>query len=198
LERTERGAGSSVGLPLRRAVSLRIISGEFGGRRIRAPAGLSTRPTREVVREAWFSVLADRVVGSRVLDLFAGSGALGLEALSRGASLVCFVESSRRVLSVLRGNIETLSAAPRTEVLAADAFNVVEELARSSERTWDIALADPPYGSDGAVRLLSAFSHRAFASILCVEHASSVDFPREPDWHRRYGQTALSIFLDPT
>jgi len=179
-------------------VSLRIISGEFGGRRIRAPAGLSTRPTRELVREAWFSVLAERVLGSRVLDLFAGSGALGLEALSRGASLVRFVESNRGVLSVLRSNIETLSVAPRTEVLAADAISVVEGLIQAGERAWDIALADPPYASDGAVRLVTAFSRCAFVSILCVEHASAVDFPSEPDWRRSYGETALSIFLDPT
>ena len=79
-----------------------------------------------------------------------------------------------------------------------DAHIVVDELARGGPRSWDIVLADPPYSGDGAVRLVSAFSRRAFASILCVEHAPGVDFPSEPDWQRGYGETALSIFLDPS
>jgi len=178
-------------------VSLRIIAGEFRGRRIQAPEGRSTRPTREEVREAWFNVLGDRVVGTRVLDLFAGSGALGFEALSRGASRVCFVEWSRGVLIVLKRNIEALGVAPRTEVLKADALTVVSDLALSGKRTWDLVLADPPYAGDEAAQLVSTFSRAAFAGILCVEHASGVDFPVAPDWQRRYGETALSIFLDP-
>jgi 16S rRNA (guanine966-N2)-methyltransferase len=179
-------------------VSLRIIAGEFRGRRIKAPEGPSTRPTRESVREAWFSVLGDRVAGARVLDLFAGSGALGLEALSRGASHVCFVESSPLVLSALRGNIEVLDAAARTEVKSEDAQAVVLEIVRSGQRTWDVALADPPYASEAAAALVTTFVRAPFAGILCVEHAVGVDFSVEPDWRRRYGETALSIFLDPT
>jgi len=179
-------------------VSLRIIAGELRGRRIRAPAGRSTRPTREAVREAWFSVLGDRIVGSRVLDLFAGSGALGLEALSRGAARVCFVESNRDVLAVLKGNIETLGVGQRAEVRAADAHRVVAGMTRDAAADWDIALADPPYSGDGALRLVSTFSRAPFASILCVEHASGVHFPSAPYWQRRYGETVLSIFMDPT
>jgi len=179
-------------------VSLRIIAGELRGRRIRAPAGRSTRPTREAVREAWFSVLGDRIVDSQVLDLFAGSGALGLEALSRGAARVCFVESNRDVLSVLKGNIETLGVGQRTEVRAADAHRVVAGMTRDAATDWDIALADPPYSGDAAMRLVSTFGRAPFASILCVEHASGVHFPSAPYWQRRYGETVLSIFLDPT
>ncbi len=179
-------------------MSLRIIAGELRGRRIRAPAGRSTRPTGEAVREAWFSVLGYRIVDSRVLDLFAGSGALGLEALSRGAKWVCFVESNRGVLAVLKSNIDTLGVGQRAEVRAEDAHRVVAGLARRSEGSWDIALADPPYAGDGAVRVVSTFSRSAFASILCVEHAYGVHFPSAPNWQRRYGETALSIFLDPT
>lgn len=179
-------------------MSLRIVAGEFRGRRIEAPEGLGTRPTRDQVREAWFSALGDRVVGSRVLDLFAGSGALGLEALSRGASNVTFVESNRSVIRVLKRNIECLAVAGRASVRAGDALAFVRELGRAGEREWDIVLADPPYAGDQAARLVSAFNRAAFADILCVEHAPDVSFPREPDWHRRYGETALSMFLDPT
>lgn len=179
-------------------MNLRIIAGEFGGRRIRAPRGRETRPTREIVREAWFSVLDDRVPGARVLDLYAGSGALGLEALSRGAAFVGFVESSAPVLRILRGNLEMLGVVDRTEVLPADAQSVVRALSRDGPRRWDIVLADPPYAGEGAKQLVSAFAERPFADILCVEHAPGVDFTCEPGWQRRYGDTALSIFLDPT
>lgn len=178
-------------------MSLRIIAGEFGGRRIEAPGGRGTRPTRAVVREAWFNVLGERVAGARVLDLFAGSGALGFEALSRGASHVCFVESNRAVLSLLRRNIEVLGATSRCEVVNADALAVVSDLATGGGRAWDLVLADPPYSGEAAAQLISAFNHRAFSTVLCVEHASGVDFSIEPDWQRRYGETTLSIFMDP-
>ena len=179
-------------------MSPRIIAGEFGGRSIEAPAGRHTRPTRDAVREAWFSVLTDRLRGSRVLDLFAGSGGLGLEALSRGASAVCFVESDPRVCDVLGRNIATLGAGSRCEVRCTDAFRVIDEARRGEESSWDIVLADPPYGGPAASLLVSRFVRSPYASILCVEHASGTTFPREPDWHREYGKTALSIFLDPT
>ena len=179
-------------------MSLRIIAGEFGGRRIQAPQGRDTRPTREAVREAWFNVLADRISAARVLDLYAGSGALGLEALSRGAAYVGFVESNAAVLAVLRANVETLGVASRTEVLARDVVSVVRGLSRTGTREWDIVLADPPYAGDAASRLVSDFGQAPFADILCVEHARSVDLPGEPNWRRRYGECVLSIFLDPT
>jgi 16S rRNA (guanine966-N2)-methyltransferase len=179
-------------------VSLRIVAGEFRGRRIEAPAGRSTRPTREAVREAWFNVLGDRVIGARVLDLFAGSGALGFEALSRGAAHVHFVESDRVVLAVLRRNIEALGVRSRTEVTRADALRLVAVPERVAAGSWDLVLADPPYAGDAAVELVSAFVRGALAGILCVEHAVGIDFQVEPHWQRRYGETALSIFLDPS
>ncbi|MDP2483287.1 MAG: 16S rRNA (guanine(966)-N(2))-methyltransferase RsmD [Candidatus Palauibacterales bacterium] len=178
-------------------MSLRIIAGEFGGRRIEAPPGRSTRPTREIVREAWFSVIGDRLPGSRVLDLFAGSGALGLEALSRGAAHVCFVEASPQALAALRRNVRALGVDSRTQVVAGDVFAALGRVARQGSQSWDLVLADPPYGSDAARRLADDFDGSPFADVLCVEHACGLDFAREPDWQRRYGPTALSIFLDP-
>ena len=179
-------------------MSLRIIAGDLGGRRIQAPRGRRTRPTREAVREAWFSSLGRRVPGSRVLDLFAGSGALGLEALSRGAAWVSFVESDRRACAALRSNIGALDVEDRCDVLRTDAVRLVQRLAREGQRVWDIALADPPYGGEEASLIVAAFGRFAFASILCVEHAPNVDLPAEPVWGKTYGDTALSFFTEPT
>lgn len=178
-------------------MSIRIIAGELGGRRIQVPTGRATRPTREVVRESWFNALAGRIPGSRVLDLFAGSGALGIEALSRGAASVLCVESDRRTGKVLRGNLTRLGIESRVEVRAGDALLLAESLARAKRRVWDIVLADPPYSGDGAIRLVRAFSQFAFADILCVEHAPGLEFARVPDWQRTYGDTALSFFVGP-
>jgi 16S rRNA (guanine966-N2)-methyltransferase len=178
-------------------LSIRIVAGELGGRRIEVPPGRSTRPTREAVREAWFSALGDRTRGSRVLDLFSGSGALGIEALSRGAAAVTFVEVDRRVCGLLRRNLSGLAIQDRTEVRCADAVSLVESLTRARRRPWDIVLADPPYSSDAAAVLAQAFDRYAFATILCVEHAPGLEFVREPDWQRTYGDTALSFFVDP-
>jgi 16S rRNA (guanine966-N2)-methyltransferase len=198
VERQAGGAGPGPGFPSDGSVSLRIIAGEFRGRRIRAPEGRVARPTRDEVREAWFNALGDRVRGSRVLDLFSGSGALGLEALSRGAAYVCFVESNRAVRRVLEGNIELLGVSERSALVSGDALTVAEGLPRTGAHIWDIVLADPPYASDAADRLVAAFKRGAFADILCVEHAPGLDFGCEPDWQRRYGETAVSMFLDPT
>jgi 16S rRNA (guanine966-N2)-methyltransferase len=178
-------------------VTLRIIAGELGGRRIDTPPGSGTRPTREAVREAWFSALAERLHESRVLDLFAGSGALGIEALSRGATVVSFVEADRHACEVLRKNLERLGIEDRTEVRCGDAERFVENLARARRRDWDIVVADPPYEGRCSERLVEAFDRFSFASVLCVEHAPGIQFSREADWHRRYGETALSFFVDP-
>ncbi len=178
-------------------MSLRIIAGDLGGRRIKTPRGTATRPTREAVREAWFSSLSPRLPDSRVLDLFAGSGALGIEALSRGAAWVTFVEADQRVCDVLRSNVSTLGVEERCEVRRADAVRVAERLAREGVREWDIVLSDPPYGGDEAMQIVAAFGRFAYARILCVEHAPDTDLPGDPVWNRTYGDTALSFFVDP-
>ena len=178
-------------------MSLRIVAGELGGRRLRAPRGRATRPTREAVREAWFSALGDRVRGSRVLDLFAGSGALGLEALSRGASLVHFVESDREVIRVLERNVRDLAVEDRAVVRHRDAVTLAQSLARAERLEWDIVLADPPYSGGEAAEVIAAFQQFAFAAILCVEHSPELELAEAPEWQRRYGETTLSFFLNP-
>jgi 16S rRNA (guanine966-N2)-methyltransferase len=118
-----------------------VVAGRFGGRRLSAPPGRATRPTSDRVREALFSILGP-LDGVRVIDLYAGSGALGIEALSRGAADAVFVERDPRAVAVLRANLEALGAEAqvrRTDVLAA-----LRE-ARERGETYDLALCDPPY-----------------------------------------------------
>jgi 16S rRNA (guanine966-N2)-methyltransferase len=178
-------------------VRMRIVAGEFRGRRIVAPPGRTTRPTRDKVREAWFNVLGDRVCGGRVVDLFAGSGALGLEALSRGATHVDFIERSRRAVAALERNVAALGVAGRVQVYREE---VLAFLARiGSDAPYDIALADPPYESDAAVRLIESYRREPFATLLCLECRSDTVHGPQPDlvWERRYGDATLAFFTRP-
>lgn len=173
---------------------LRIVSGELGGRFIEAPPGRTTRPTSSRVREAWFSALGDRVADARVLDLFAGSGALGLEALSRGAAHAHFVESDRRVLVTLRRNVEALGVEDRATLVPRDVFEYLEGV-DDAEEPFDLALADPPYATQATERLLERFAEGPFASLLCVEGTADGPAPRgRAEWTRRYGDTRLTFY----
>lgn len=172
-------------------MSLRVVAGEFGGRRIEVPSGRQVRPTGERVREAWFSALGDRISGWTVIDLFAGSGALGIEALSRGASTVHFVEEDRRCFEVLRGNVETLGLSARVRLHRSEVFSFLSRL--GDEPRFDLALADPPYGRGVAAKLVNEFGRRPFAGLLCVEHGVDDAAGSSPIWERRYGDTMLSF-----
>src|SRR3954453_13668244 len=121
---------------------MRVIAGSYGGRTLKAPAGDGTRPTSDRVREALFSILGDRVAGARVLDLFAGSGALGIEALSRGAASATFVDDAPAALRVLRANLEALGE--DAEVVRADAVRWLRA-ASGRAHQYDLVLLDPPY-----------------------------------------------------
>lgn len=177
-------------------MSLRIIAGTHGGRRIEAPPGRGTRPTAERVREAWFAAIGRDIEDASVLDLFAGSGALGLEALSRGAARAHFVEADPRALAVLRRNLESLDLGTRAVVTRADVFRWLARRGGAPEA--DVALADPPYGSPGATRLARRFLETPFASRLWIEHAwDASDLPEGADWIRRYGDTGLRSYRAP-
>lgn len=171
---------------------MRIVAGEFRGRRLRAPGDRRARPTADRVREAWFSILGDRLVGADVLDLYAGSGALGLEALSRGARHVDFVEWGRASLAVMQRNVADLDVEQRVTIHRTEVFRFLKG---RGDRMVDIAFADPPYQSDEARRLVSTFRAQPFARILGVEHRSSV--PLEGDTSRRYGGAALTFCYAP-
>ena len=138
------------------------------------------------------SALGGRVEGARVVDLFAGSGALGLEALSRGAAHVTFVERARGALKLLRANIELLGADAECRVWESEVFRFLDGF----EETFDVALADPPYARGEAQRLIDRFLKAPFANELWLEHPwrESLELPA---WARtrRYGDTALSTIL---
>ncbi len=170
---------------------MRIVAGEWGGRRIAAPPGRETRPTTDRVREAWMSAVADLVPGARVLDLFAGSGALGLEALSRGAAHAVFVENAPGPLRTLRANLDALGAGARATLLRTDALRYAAGLERGA---FDLAFADPPYGQGIAEALAARFAEVPFAALLCVEHRRDDPLPDLPGARtRRYGDTALTF-----
>lgn len=167
---------------------MRIIAGEFKGRQLKAPGDRRVRPTADRVREAWFSILQPLLPGSLVVDLFAGSGALGLEALSRGAARVDFVERSRYSLEALRANIASLEVEDRVRIHRQDVLQFVAGL-RGLE--YDIALADPPYRGDEAKQLVALFRERPFARVLGIEHPARLSLPG--DETRIYGDTALTF-----
>ena len=136
------------------------------------------------------SILGDRLRGARMADLFAGSGALGLEALSRGAAHVTFVERSRRALRVLKRNIGSLEARAATTVIANDALSHIHSL---EPRHYDLALADPPYQHGYALRIADAYRQTPFATELWIEHDVREALPREAvAEQRRYGDTVLT------
>jgi 16S rRNA (guanine966-N2)-methyltransferase len=173
---------------------VRIVAGEWRGRRIEPPPGRDTRPTSDRVREAWMSVLQPELPGARVLDLFAGSGALGLEALSRGAGSALFVENHAAALGALRANLQALGAGARAEVFRGDAIRFAERL---EEGAFDVAFADPPYARGLASRLAEIFTARPFARVLSIEHHRDEPLPVAADETRRYGDTLLSFLIAP-
>jgi len=136
-------------------ITMRIIAGQSHGRRLRAPRGLATRPATARVRQSIFSRLQARMNldGSRVLDLYAGSGSLGIEALSRGATSVVFVDKSRDALETIRGNLATLDLKENAEIVNADAIRVLEMMAARGEQ-FDLVFVDPPYANDNSAAIL--------------------------------------------
>ncbi len=179
---------------------MRVIAGALGGRRLVAPRGLRTRPTSDRVREAIFSTLGD-VTGERVLDLYAGSGALGIEALSRGAERAVFVERSSGALGALRQNLHELGLSRRSEVLAT---TVARALSLLKARQFSLILVDPPYAElADAARALTTLAASAGAFVdgarLVLEHAARDAPPALPgltlERTRRYGDTAVTRYV---
>lgn len=171
---------------------LRIIAGEFKGRRLKAPAGRTVRPTGDRVKEAWFSILQQSIPDARVLDLFAGSGALGLEALSRGAAQVDFVEQHKASLAVIRDNVAALQVEPRVTIHRSDAMRFAARLPAGS---YDVAFADPPYASSDAADLAELFRTTPFARVCSIEHSADQSLPGDDT--RRYGDTAITFLYAP-
>lgn len=169
---------------------MRIVAGRWRGRVIRAPAGDEVRPTADRVREAWMSIVQRDLPHASVLDLFAGSGALGLEALSRGARRAEFVDSSAPSLRVVRENAAALGAGDAAVFTKADAMRFVATLAAGA---YDLAFADPPYRRGLAARLGERWLAVPFARVLGVEHERGEVLPGTPDT-RTYGTVAVSLY----
>jgi 16S rRNA (guanine966-N2)-methyltransferase len=174
---------------------MRIIAGEWRGRTLMTPPGRKTRPTTDRVREAWMSAIQFDLPQSRVVDLFAGSGALGLEALSRGAGHVTFVERGAAALKALESNIQKLGAASGATIVRTDAIAYASRLEPGE---YDLALADPPYGEGLAARLAEIFAASPFAHWLWIEHETGASLPPLPGLaSRRYGDTTLTRIPAP-
>jgi 16S rRNA (guanine966-N2)-methyltransferase len=176
-------------------MSLRIIGGQFKGRILKTPKGPTTRPTQGMLRESVFNICQNEIQGAHFLDLFAGSGAMGLEALSRGACHATLVESDRKALSSIRENIAILQVASQTTLLACDAKQAVKRLAGS----FDIMYIDPPYQTPAApfVEELVARGLVTDGAILFIEERSHPN-PSPPRFSflslvdsRRFGEALL-------
>jgi 16S rRNA (guanine966-N2)-methyltransferase len=176
---------------------VRIVAGRFGGRRLRAPRGRGTRPTSDRVREALFSMLGS-VEGERVLDLFAGSGALAIEALSRGAASATLIERDARAVGVIRANLEALGlGSEEAKVVHATAEAALRDASRSGD-TYDLVLLDPPYRDATAWgRELARALPAVLAPNARVVAESDRRAPLELDLpvirERRYGDTLIRI-----
>ncbi|HEY8794723.1 MAG TPA: 16S rRNA (guanine(966)-N(2))-methyltransferase RsmD [Gemmatimonadaceae bacterium] len=169
---------------------MRIVAGRWRGRTIDAPRGTTVRPTADRVREAWMSIVQNDLPDATVLDLFSGSGALGLEALSRGATHATFVESAAPSLLSLRANIARLGAGDATAVEREDALRF---LAALGEHAYDVTFADPPYRKGLAAQVADRWRERPFSRILGLEHEAEEVMPGDADT-RRYGDTALTFY----
>jgi 16S rRNA (guanine966-N2)-methyltransferase len=180
--------------------AMRVIAGRWRGRPLHAPPGLAVRPTADRVREALFSILGDAILGAEVADLCSGSGALGIEALSRGAARVVFVDAVPAALRAVRENLDRLGAdASATRCVPADAAAWLARRLASSEPL--VVLADPPYASAVAQDLLDVLAAgptTAAVPVAVLEHAGehTLTLPAGLRWRvdtRRYGRAGLTI-----
>jgi 16S rRNA (guanine966-N2)-methyltransferase len=169
---------------------MRIVGGKWAGRHLTSPPDRRVRPTAEWVRDAWLGLLEGDLKGARVLDLFAGTGALGLEAVSRGAKTCDFVETRPSSLHALRANVAALHARERTRIFKKDALPFATALEAGR---YDVAFADPPYDSRQLDRLLDIWNERPFAVLLGVEHSAEHVLPYGGHRHV-FEDTAVTLF----
>lgn len=178
---------------------MRIIAGKLRGRKLSVPAGRKIRPTGDRMKESMFSALGDNFSGATVLDLFAGSGALGLEALSRGAARATFVEKSRIVIRSLRENARLLGVETDCDIICADVLQFLKKLKEGEN--FDLVFADPPFASDLARKIFSWWlEHHGNRSVLVLECSENTitlpgDIPVRLLKTARFGESTYSIYL---
>ncbi len=183
---------------------MRIVAGTHKGRKLFAPQGMDVRPTADRVREALFSILGPQIAGASVLDLFAGSGALGLEALSRGAARAVFVDRHPQALAAVRRNVAELGLGDRAVIIKADAALGAAPLRSAPGAPFSLIFLDPPYGRELALRGLELIVRLGLAAPDClavVEQSSKETLAPPPPWsisdERIYGQTRLTFLEYP-
>lgn len=171
---------------------MRIIAGRWASRSLTSPGG-RVRPTGEPLREACMQLLKDDLDGANLLDLFAGTGALGLEALSRGARRCDFVENGASALHALKANVAAFRLRDRTRIFDRDAIPFVE---RIDQIAYDIAFADPPYGSAKLDRIVKRWLEQPFSRILALEHAHDHALPLRGE-ARRIEDSMITVVRAP-
>lgn len=182
---------------------MRVIAGKWRGRRLKSPSGMDIRPTTDRVKEALFSILSPRLPGAWVVDLCCGTGGLGIEALSRGAAHVIFVDASRRSLACTRQNLELCGAPAQSwDLVSAQAITWLQRWRPPTNDVPWLLLADPPYKSDlteGIVELVIGLSKEPGFALAVIEDDAKASFPDAPGLAtriRRYGKSQL-LFLTP-
>lgn len=180
---------------------MRVISGEAKGRRLKTPADDSIRPTADKAKEAMFQILGERVQGAQVLDLFAGTGNLGIEALSRGAGWALFVDVAKKAVVLVRENLDRVKLSDRSTVWKADVFSVLSRLGRMGRR-FDLVFCDPPYGHQFAKRSLHFLVYEHLVEkngVVIVEHHRKDKLPQRVVTllminERRFGDSVLTFY----
>ncbi len=180
---------------------MRVIGGQSKGKRLMSPRGLKIRPTAGKVKEALFSILADRINGARVLDLFAGLGSVGIEALSRGAARVDFVEQDPESLRFLKENLDRCGLSPKGIVHPKNIYSFLKRLKKQPE-LFDIIFVDPPYHTEILRKLLPLLSRGDIitpAGVMVIEHFHKLSLPDSigafvRSRTQRYGDTLLSFY----
>jgi len=181
--------------------SLRVIAGEYRGRRLGRLEGIDIRPTPDKVKESLFSILGDAVIDSEFLDLFGGTGGIGIEALSRGAKHTVFVDAGIQSISVLKGNLEHLNIKDEAEVFHTDYSTAINKLYKYNKR-FNIIFIDPPYNvgiAESALELIDKNVILKQSGIIIVEHDSKYDMPQKVGKLymyrvKKYGNSALSFY----
>lgn len=180
---------------------LRIIGGKYRGRKIKQPSSCLARPTKDRIREAVFNMIASKIPGTVSLDLFSGSGAFGLEAISRGSERCVFSENNEECISIIKNNITSLGVESKVEIMEQDSFRSVELLAEE-KRKFDLVFSDPPYNRGMARKTLNIIYHYDILNVSglliiehhCLEELSREEFGANLYKQKTYGDISISIF----